>query len=130
MANLKRSRENTTKSTEKNQDNAKRLVSYLGKSDTKTLDRLIYERIRLGIVSALSVNTSLSFTELKALLNTSDGNLSTHARRLEDAAYISCKKSFSGRTPKTVYRLTAKGRKALGRYLDHMEALISATKEP
>jgi len=101
---------------------------YLARSDSKDLDRLIYERVRLGIVSALSVHESLSFSELKALLKTSDGNLSTHARRLENAAYISCKKSFSGRTPRTDYRLTQKGRNALTRYLDHMEALIFATR--
>lgn len=104
------------------------LVAYLGSADAKDMDRLIYERIRLGIVSALSVNPSLSFSELKALLKTTDGNLSTHARRLENAGYVSCKKSFSGRTPKTVFRLTAAGHKALSRYLAHMEALITATR--
>lgn len=93
------------------------------------LDRLIHERVRLGIVSALAVNESLTFNELKALLKTSDGNLSVHARKLEDAAYITCTKSFAGRVPKTQYRLTAAGRRALERYLDHMEALIRATRE-
>jgi DNA-binding HxlR family transcriptional regulator len=93
------------------------------------LDRLIHERIRLGIVSALAVNSSLTFNELKALLKTTDGNLSVHARRLEEAAYIVCTKSFDGRLPKTEYRLTAAGRKALERYLNHMEALIRATRE-
>ena len=93
------------------------------------LERLIHERIRLGIVSALAVNRSLTFNELKALLKTSDGNLSVHARRLEEASYIVCEKSFDGRTPKTEYRLTAAGRKALERYLNHMEALIRATRE-
>src|SRR6266404_1530514 len=93
------------------------------------LDRLIHERIRLGIVSALAVNRSLTFNELKALLKTTDGNLSVHARRLEEAAYIVCTKSFDGRLPKTEYRLTAAGRKALERYLNHMEALIRATRE-
>ena len=92
------------------------------------LDRLIHERMRLGIVSALAVNRSLSFNELKQLLKTSDGNLSVHARKLEDAAYIECLKSFDGRLPKTIYRLTASGRRALENYLDHMEALIRATR--
>jgi DNA-binding HxlR family transcriptional regulator len=93
------------------------------------LDRLIHERIRLGIVSALAVNRSLTFNELKALLKTTDGNLSVHARRLEEADYIVCTKSFDGRLPKTEYRLAAAGRKALERYLNHMEALIRATRE-
>jgi DNA-binding HxlR family transcriptional regulator len=93
------------------------------------LDRLIHERIRLGIVSALAVNRSLTFNELKALLKTTDGNLSVHARKLEEADYIVCTKSFDGRLPKTEYRLTASGRRALERYLNHMEALIRATRE-
>jgi DNA-binding HxlR family transcriptional regulator len=93
------------------------------------LDRLIHERIRLGIVSALAVNRSLTFNELKALLKTTDGNLSVHARKLEEADYIVCTKSFEGRLPKTQYRLATAGRKALERYLDHMEALIRATRE-
>ena len=93
------------------------------------LDRLIHERIRLGIVSALAVNRSLTFNELKALLKTTDGNLSVHARKLEEADYIVCTKSFDGRLPKTEYRLATAGRKALERYLDHMEALIRATRE-
>jgi DNA-binding HxlR family transcriptional regulator len=93
------------------------------------LDRLIHERIRLGIVSALAVNRSLTFNELKALLKTTDGNLSVHARKLEEADYIVCTKSFDGRLPKTEYRLVAAGRKALERYLNHMEALIRATRE-
>ena len=92
------------------------------------LDRLIHERIRLGIVSALAVNDSLTFGDLKALLGTTDGNLSVHARKLEDARYVACTKSFEGRLPKTEYRLTAAGRRALERYLEHMEALIRATK--
>ncbi len=85
------------------------------------LDRLIHERVRLAIVSALAVRESLTFNELKALLKASDGNLSVHARKLEDAEYITCDKSFEGRVPKTEYRLTALGRRALGRYLDHMD---------
>jgi DNA-binding MarR family transcriptional regulator len=93
------------------------------------LDRLIHERVRLGIVSALAVNRSLTFNELKAMLKTTDGNLSVHARKLEEADYIVCTKSFDGRLPKTEYRLTPSGRKALERYLNHMEALIRATRE-
>jgi len=93
------------------------------------LDRLIHERIRLGIVSALAVNRSLTFNELKALLKTTDGNLSVHARKLEEADYIVCTKSFDGRLPKTEYRLATAGRKALEHYLNHMEALIRATRE-
>jgi DNA-binding HxlR family transcriptional regulator len=93
------------------------------------LDRLIHERIRLGIVSALAVNRSLTFNELKALLKTTDGNLSVHARKLEEADYILCTKSFAGRLPKTEYRLAVPGRRALERYLNHMEALIRATRE-
>jgi DNA-binding MarR family transcriptional regulator len=93
------------------------------------LDRLIHERLRLGIVSALAVNESLTFNDLKKLMNTTDGNLSVHARKLEEAQYITCSKSFEGRVPKTEYRLTAAGRRALERYLDHMEALIRATRE-
>ena len=98
-------------------------------SRASRLDRLIHERIRLGIVSALAVNTSLSHNELKQLLKTTDGNLSVHARKLEDAEYIECAKSFDGRLPRTVYRLTPSGRKALENYLDHMEALIRATRQ-
>lgn len=93
------------------------------------LDRLIHERTRLGMVSALAVNPSLTFNELKPLLRVTDGNLSVHARKLEDAGYILCIKSFSGRLPKTQYRLTSVGRRALERYLNHMEALIRATRE-
>jgi DNA-binding MarR family transcriptional regulator len=93
------------------------------------LDRLIHERTRLGIVSALAVNPSLTFNELKPLLRVTDGNLSVHARKLEDAGYISCIKSFSGRLPKTQYRLTPLGRRVLEQYLNHMEALIRATRE-
>lgn len=93
------------------------------------LDRIIHERMRLGIVSALAVNESLTFNELKKLLQTTDGNLSVHARRLEEARYVECTKSFEGRMPKTEFRLTAAGRKAFERYLDHMEALIQAMRE-
>ena len=93
-------------------------------------DRLIHERIRLGIVSALAVNSSLTFNELKSLLKTTDGNLSVHARKLEQADYVVCTKSFDGRLPRTEYRLAPAGRRALERYLEHMEALIRATREP
>jgi DNA-binding HxlR family transcriptional regulator len=93
------------------------------------LDRVIHERMRLAIVSALAVNATLSFTELKALLKTTDGNLSVHARKLENAGYIACSKSFEGRLPRTDYRLTAAGRRALEHYLSHMEALIEATRK-
>jgi DNA-binding MarR family transcriptional regulator len=93
------------------------------------LDRLIHERTRLAIVSALAVNAALTFNELKELLRVTDGNLSVHARKLEDAGYIACTKSFSGRLPKTEYRLSPSGRRELEKYLDHMEALIRATRE-
>ncbi|HWQ35806.1 MAG TPA: transcriptional regulator [Blastocatellia bacterium] len=92
------------------------------------LDRLIHERARLAIVSALAVNDSLTFNDLKALLNTTDGNLSVHARKLEEAEYIKCIKSFDGRIPKTEYSLTAAGRRALEAYLSHMESIIKATR--
>jgi DNA-binding MarR family transcriptional regulator len=91
-------------------------------------DRLIHERVRLGIVSALAANESLSFNDLKSLLKTTDGNLSVHARKLEEAEYIFCEKYFEGRVPKTVYQLTTTGRRALERYLDHMEALIHSMR--
>jgi DNA-binding MarR family transcriptional regulator len=93
------------------------------------VDRLIHERVRLAIVSALAANPSLSFSDLKKLLNTSDGNVSVHARKLEEAEYITCTKSFEGRVPRTEYRLTAAGRRAFEKYLDHMEALIHAMRE-
>jgi DNA-binding transcriptional ArsR family regulator len=93
------------------------------------LDRLIHERLRLGIVSALAGNASLTFNELKEILKTTDGNLSVHARKLEDAEYIACEKSFEGRTPKTEFRLTDAGRRALTRYLDHMESIIRTARE-
>jgi DNA-binding HxlR family transcriptional regulator len=93
------------------------------------LDRLIHEPIRLGIVSALAVNETMTFNELKELLRTTDGNLSVHARKLEEGQYVACEKYFEGRVPKTEYKLTAAGRRALETYLDHMEALIRATRE-
>ena len=90
----------------------------------REIDRMIHERLRLGIISALAAHQSMTFNELKTAVKTSDGNLSVHARKLEDAGYIRCAKSFAGRTPKTEYSLTPMGRRALERYLDHMEALI------
>jgi DNA-binding MarR family transcriptional regulator len=92
------------------------------------LDRLIHERVRLGMLSALAVNDFLTFNDLKRLLEVTDGNLSVHARKLEEAGYVTCAKSFENRMPRTEYRLSPRGRKALERYLDHMEALISAAR--
>jgi DNA-binding MarR family transcriptional regulator len=92
------------------------------------LDRLIHERVRLGVVSALAATESLAFNELKRLVKVTDGNLSVHARKLEDAGYVAVEKTYEGRIPKTVFRLTASGRRALERYLDHMEALIRAAR--
>jgi DNA-binding HxlR family transcriptional regulator len=109
---------------------AEKKVRRRSQSSPVDLDRVIHERVRLAIVSALAVNEALSFNELKALLETSDGNLSVHARRLEEAGYIMCDKSFEGRVPHTEYRLTPPGRRALQRYLDHMEALIRRVREP
>ncbi len=100
-----------------------------GAEDPLDLNRLIHERVRLGIVSALAVNESLSFSDLKAFLKTTDGNLSAHARKLEEAGYIECRKSFVERVPRTEYRLTKLGRREFGRYLDHMESLIRAARE-
>ena len=99
-----------------------------GPAAAAELDRLIHERVRLAIVSALAVNDSLTFNELKELLNTTDGNLSVHARKLEEAQYVTCNKFFDGRTPKTEYRLTATGRRALESYLNHMESVIRAAR--
>jgi DNA-binding MarR family transcriptional regulator len=100
-----------------------------GKGPLAELDRLIHERMRLGIISALAANRSLTFNELKKLLKTTDGNLSVHARKLEEAGYISCSKSFEGRLPKTEYCITDSGRRAFEKYLNHMEALIDAMRE-
>ena len=91
-------------------------------------DRLIYERVRLGIMSALATNDELTFNELKSLFNASDGNLGAHARKLEEAGYVACTKSFEARRPKSIYRITPAGRKALLRYLEHIEAVIKATR--
>jgi DNA-binding MarR family transcriptional regulator len=93
-----------------------------------TFDRLVYERVRLGIMSALAVREELTFTELKSLFDVSDGNLSAHARKLEEAEYLTCTKSFEDRRPRSVYRLTSRGKSALNRYLDHVEAVIKATR--
>ena len=105
------------------------IAGYLADRRARDFDRLVYERIRLGILSALAVTPTMIFTDLRDLLKTSDGNLSVHARKLEEASYITCTKSFEGRIPKTEYALTDKGRRALERYLDHMEALIAATRQ-
>lgn len=105
-----------------------RVLGGLAGGGPQELDRLIHERVRLGIVSALAVNDTLSFTELRRILETSDGNLSVHARRLEEGGYLTCHKSFEGRLPKTEYRLTEAGRRALENYLAHMEAIISAVR--
>ena len=109
-----------------------KLAPVVGGAPTRAsvnLDRLIHERVRLAIVSALAVNDSLTFNDLKQLLGTTDGNLSVHARKLEDAGYLACRKSFEGRMPRTEYRLTATGRQALERYLGQMEGLISTMKK-
>jgi DNA-binding MarR family transcriptional regulator len=104
------------------------VAGVVGDGETNESARLLYDRIRLGIMSALSVNSSMSFSELKELLGTTDGNLSKHARRLEDAGLINCRKAFSRRVPRTQFRLTAKGRREFERHLQHMEALIQATR--
>jgi DNA-binding MarR family transcriptional regulator len=103
-------------------------VQRAAESVSTELDKLIHERLRLGIVSALAANDSMTFTDLKNLLQTTDGNVSVHARKLEEAGYIACEKSFKGRVPLTEYRITAAGREALNRYLNHMEALINAMR--
>lgn len=103
-------------------------IENAGGHGAEALDKVIHERMRLGIVSALAANEKLSFTDLKNLLNMTDGNISVHARKLEDAGYVTCEKSFKGRTPLTEYSITIEGRAALERYLDHMEALIAAMR--
>ena len=125
MARRSLSAERKTRPNTKKLKNAVRLAPQRQASE---LDRVIHEPVRLGIVSALAVNESMSFRDLKELLNTTDGNLSVHARKLEDAAYITCTKHFEGRTPKTEFQISAGGRKALESYLDHMDALIRATR--
>ena len=122
---LRKSEVRTSKSEIRNQ---KSEIS-VPKRSTLELDRLIHERLRLGIISALAVNDRLSFNDLKALLQTTDGNLSVHARKLEDAQYISCDKTFENRMPRTEYRLTAAGRRALEKYVGHMEAILKAVRD-
>jgi DNA-binding MarR family transcriptional regulator len=104
------------------------VAGYFADTEAGDTDRLMHDRLRLGIMSALSVNACISFAELKELLKASDGNLSTHARKLEDAGYIACKKKFAARVPKTEYSLTAKGKRVFARHLEHMESLIHAAK--
>ena len=119
------------KNTAETQSSKPRLIKAekAAENVSNELDKVIHERMRLGITSALAANDRLSFTELRTLLNTTDGNISVHARKLEDAGYLECMKSFSGRVPLTEYRITASGREALNRYLSHMEALINAVRE-
>ena len=120
------------KRTERREPRAPALRGVAGRApdaEPRELDSLIHHRLRLGIVSALAAAESLTFNALKGLMDTTDGNLSVHARKLEDAQYITCTKSFEGRRPKTEYRITARGRRELARYLDHMEALIRATRD-
>jgi DNA-binding HxlR family transcriptional regulator len=124
---LAMAKQNTVRKDPPEEKPVARLLS--GGKELAELDRLIHERMRLGIVSALAANQSLTFNELKKLLQTTDGNLSVHARKLEEADYIACTKSFEGRMPKTEYRLTERGRQALEKYLRHMEALIQAMRE-
>jgi DNA-binding MarR family transcriptional regulator len=119
----------TQHAQQKSRASARALQARQAAERAPALDNLIHERIRLGIVSALAANESLTFSELKDLLKTTDGNISVHARKLEDADYITCTKSFDGRVPKTDYHLTHTGRQALEQYLDHMEALIRAARE-
>lgn len=114
---------------EKQRSTSRGLRALRAAEKAPALDNLIHERMRLGIVSALAANESLTFNELKDTLKTTDGNISVHARKLEEANYISCNKSFEGRMPRTEYRLTAEGRLALERYLGHMEALIRAARQ-
>ena len=123
MAKSATARQSEIKSEIKNQK------SEIPKRSPLELNRLIHERLRLGIISALAVNERLTFNDLKRLLRTTDGNLSVHARKLEDAQYIGCEKTFAGRVPRTEYRLTAAGRRALEKYLGHMEAIIRAVRD-
>jgi DNA-binding MarR family transcriptional regulator len=121
------SKSNLAKTTKLGKPQSLRL-EHAAERVSNDLDKVIHERMRLGIISALAANDRLSFTELKNLLNTTDGNISVHARKLEDAGYLTCEKSFKGRMPLTEYAITTAGRSALERYLDHMEALIRAMK--
>src|SRR5688572_24695675 len=122
---------NLAKIIENSEENAKPKITKVEKAAenvSNELDKIIHERMRLGIISALAANEKLSFTDLKNLLNTTDGNISVHARKLEDAGYLECLKSFKGRTPLTEYSITRSGRAALDGYLNHMEALIAAMR--
>ena len=125
-------RQSALKQTQKRRDAATASADTKPKArhSATVLDRLIHERMRLGIVSALAANESLTFNDLKSLMNTTDGNLSVHARKLEDGGYIACTKSFEGRLPKTEYKITASGRRALENYLNHMETLIHQMRNP
>lgn len=127
---IMRTKGNLALSKENETTNAPKLnaVQKAAENVSTELDKLIHERLRLGIISALAANDSMSFSDLKNLLQTTDGNVSVHARKLEEAGYIACEKSFKGRIPLTEYRITAAGREALSRYLNHMEALINAMK--
>jgi DNA-binding MarR family transcriptional regulator len=118
----------TAATTERQRRKLAAVASTTRDDGASSVERLIYERVRLGIMSALAVREEMSFNELKALFDISDGNLGAHARKLEDAGYVTCTKSFEDRRPRTVYRITAQGRAALNRYLDHVEAVIKATR--
>ncbi len=128
MARVVTKRQNAEAVEEPAKGRLRAVAGYFADPLAGDTDRLIYERVRLGIMSALSVNRSMSFGELKELLQASDGNLSTHARKLEDAGYIVCKKKFAERVPKTEFSLTAKGRRMFARHLEHLETLIQAAK--
>lgn len=122
---------NTAKKIDSSEETPKPQIVKVEKAAERVsgeLDKVIHERMRLGIISALAANEMMSFTDLKNLLNTTDGNISVHARKLEDAGYVECLKSFNGRVPLTEYKITTEGRAALSRYLNHMEALINAVK--
>ena len=121
-------KQSAVRKTEAEKTTSQHVRSRKSSDAAMTLDAVIHERVRLAIVSALAVNDHLTFSELKDLLDTSDGNLSVHARKLEDAGYVLCSKSFEGRKPRTEYKLSATGKRALERYLDHMSALIKATR--
>lgn len=120
---------NRAVSKKSNETKPQRGAAKRPESPAMDLDRVIHERLRLGILSALAVNQSLSFNELKQILKTTDGNLSVHARKLEDAEYVACDKSFDGRVPRTEYKITAAGRRALERYLDSMEQVIASARK-
>lgn len=126
-------RQSALKQTQKKRDGTSTVIpdsKPKARHSATALDRLIHERMRLGIVSALAANESLTFNDLKSLMNTTDGNLSVHARKLEDGGYIACTKSFEGRLPRTEYRITTGGRRALENYLNHMETLIHQMRNP